>query len=641
MTCSTDVCGTGGWNGPKPGDPDNNSSLSAVAAFGGIDVSWTLPTTNPYAVAYTRLFRGVTNSFNSSLHIADVGGTFYYDKSTVTSSVLYYYWIQFVSVNGTFNEIIGPASATAKPTIEDMITLLSNKISSGQLATSLKSDIDNITLNATNIQNEIANRIAGNAALSAAMADLQTGVTQALSLISTETTQRQEGASALVTQLNTVAALNATNAAAILTEHNARVTADTAMASDITSLYSAVGSNAAAITSVRTTKIGYSATSSGGIPYDGNGSTVVYPSGTYPSGTYPEYAYNRYRIIDAVGVANWNATSAGASKPLVWVAGLPLASVAQTVQVTGPDGSTASMQEAFSAQATLNGNFKAQYTAKVNVNGLVGGFGIYNDGITIEAGFDVDTFWVGTSAGNKVKPFMISGGVTYINDAVIQKLTFTKLRDESGSVMIEGGKIKADYLQVQRIMGGAYTGYSWPSAGSSGFYLGPEGLLLGNWNNGKYFQVETNGNIYAPGFNIVNGAAKFSGELIAASGSFSGTLTAATIVTENIVGGAVSTTSVSTTSGNHASVSVYVPAGTSSIVVMIGPGSGIIVGSGESMNYIPVTCHLMVNGGYVLTDYTSSIVWAATNPTAGWHTIEGFRSNYSAVMSLVVTVNKR
>lgn len=641
MTCSTDVCGTGSWNGPKPGDPDNNSSLSAVAAFGGIDVSWTLPTTNPYAVAYTRLFRGVTNSFNSSLHIADVGGTFYYDKSTVTTPVLYYYWIQFVSVNGTFNEVIGPASAMAKPTIEDMIEILSNKINTGQLATSLKSEIDKITLNATAIQNEITNRISGNAALSAAMTSLQTGVTQALSLINTETIQRQEGASALVTQLNTVAALNATNAAAILTEHNARVTADTAMASDITSLYSAVGSNAAAITSVRTTKIGYSATSSGGVPYDGNGSTVVYPSSTYPSGTYPEYAYNRYRIIDAVGVANWNATSAGVSTPLVWVAGLPLASVAQTVQVTGPDGSTASMQEAFSAQATLNGNFKAQYTAKVNVNGLVGGFGIYNDGTTIEAGFDVNTFWVGTSAGNKVKPFMISDGVTYINDAVIQKLTFTKLRDESGSIMIEGGKIKADYLQVQRIMGGAYTGYSWPSAGSSGFYLGPEGLLLGNWNNGKYFQVETNGNIYAPGFNIINGAAKFSGELIAASGSFSGTLTAATIVTENIVGGAISNTSVSTTIGNHASVSVYVPAGTSSIVVMIGPGSGIIVGSGESMNYIPVTCHLMVNGGYVLTDYTSSIVWAATNPTAGWHTIEGFRSNYSAVMSLVVTVNKR
>lgn len=52
---------------------------------------------------------------------------------------------------------------------------------------------------------------------------------------------------------------------------------------------------------------------------------------------------------------------------------------------------------------------------------------------------------------------------------------------------------------------GSYTGYAWPAAGGGGSYLGPGGLLLGNANTGKYLQVTADGNIYTPGFNVVNG----------------------------------------------------------------------------------------------------------------------------------------
>ncbi len=78
------------------------------------------------------------------------------------------------------------------------------------------------------------------------------------------------------------------------------------------------------------------------------------------------------------------------------------------------------------------------------------------------------------------------------------------------------------------IMGGNYNAYQWPEAGTYGFYLGSEGLLLGNINNGTYFQVTNTGNIYSPQFNIVNGSAVFSGALSAASGTFAGSLSAAT-----------------------------------------------------------------------------------------------------------------
>lgn len=94
----------------------------------------------------------------------------------------------------------------------------------------------------------------------------------------------------------------------------------------------------------------------------------------------------------------------------------------------------------------------ALWTAQVNVNGLIGGFGVYNNGQIVEAGFDVDRFWIGRTGANKRKPFIIDSGVVYIDDAAINKLTFSKLRDESGSFIVANGKVKAQYLEVDTLV---------------------------------------------------------------------------------------------------------------------------------------------------------------------------------------------
>jgi hypothetical protein len=406
-----------------PGDPDNNSVLTATPAFGGIDVAWTYPTSNPQAVAHVLIYRGVLASFNAAIQIAVVSGDRYYDKSQTTQNLTYYYWIKIVSVNGTVGALIGPASAMAKPPIANVIEQLSGQINVGLLAQSLKADIDKITLNATDIAAEIANRISANNALSSSVAQVQTNLTSAVTLINTEITNRTNANTALVSQINTVAAANTTNAAAIVTETNARIAADSSLATQITTVQTSAANN--------------------------------------------------------------------------------LASVQTTLQtnITAVDG-----------KATAIG---ARYTAQVGVNGLVGGFGVYNNGTTIEAGFDVNTFWIGSSQGNKKKPFIVDGGVVYIDEAAINKLTFTKLRDEAGTVMVANGKIKANYLQVNEANGGAYTGYAWPAGTGVGFHIGPNGLLLGNANTGKYFQVEAGGNVIAPGFTIINGSASFNGAVSA------------------------------------------------------------------------------------------------------------------------------
>lgn len=78
----------------------------------------------------------------------------------------------------------------------------------------------------------------------------------------------------------------------------------------------------------------------------------------------------------------------------------------------------------------------ALYTAKVTVNGLVGGFGVFNNGQTIEAGFEVDTFWIGRSAIDKVLPFIVSDGVVYMNKAVIKNADIDTLKIAGKSVTI-------------------------------------------------------------------------------------------------------------------------------------------------------------------------------------------------------------
>lgn len=476
MGCSDDTCGTGGSNNPLPGDPDNNSVLTATPAFGGIDVTWTYPTTNSYAVAYVTLYRGILPTFDSAIIIAQVGGNFFYDKQD--NSNQYYYWITITSVNGTVGELIGPASATAKPTIEQVIEQLTGKIDSGVLAQSLKTEIDKITLNYAELTGEIASRLAADSTLSTALSNVQNNVDQALAYVNTEITTRKENDSLLASQINVVAVANKDNLAAIVEEKTARIDGDVALTTKLDTITALNNANAAAILSEQQARVDKDTTLASQI--------VSVNAATASTAT---------ALVQAETTAR-TAADAALSKQITTAQsslGSDLASVQTTLQTN---------INTVSNKVTSIG---ALYSAKVSVNGLVGGFGIYNDGTTIEAGFDVNTFWVGTTNANKRKPFIISGNTTYIDEAAINSLTFTKLRDEAGSFVFENGKLKANYINVTTLTGGSFTSYAWPAAGLTGFYLGPGGLLLGNANSGKYFQVTTNGDLYTPGFNIVNG----------------------------------------------------------------------------------------------------------------------------------------
>lgn len=412
MTEPVNVCGTGGWAGPLPGDPDNNVSIAATPAFGGIDVTWTYPGLNPFAVAHTLLYRSTYNSFGGALLRQIVAGNAFYDK--LDSNQTYFYWIKIISINGTEGDPVGPAAATAKPLIEEFLTQLSGQIDSGALSQALRADLDQVAVIGQNLATEIMDRQGGETSLSDALADVDAGVAAVHTYIQTEIASR--------------------------------VSANAAFAQDLSVVAATAAGVATAIIEINTIKIGYSALDNGfSSPFDGDGLTVIYPDVTYPTIDYPAYAVNRARIIDARGVTRWNATAAGIVRPCVWLAGMPLATAIKSVGVMGPDGTGATLEAAFQAQKDLNGNFKAQYTAKVDVNGLVGGFGIYNDGTVVEAGFDVDKFSIGRAA-SKFKPFIIENdevGVptVYINKAVVGKLTADMINSNGLQVRNAAGDV--------------------------------------------------------------------------------------------------------------------------------------------------------------------------------------------------------
>lgn len=352
------VCGTGGWTGPLPGDPDNNVVLTATPAFGGIYVNWTYPMTNSHAVAHTLLYRGITNNFGSAVQRQVVSGDFFYDM--IPTGITYYYWIKIVSINGTVGVTIGPASATARLMVDDLIEQLTGQIDQDVLATSLKGTLDNISIVNGNLAAEIFDREGGDTSLAAALADVAAGVADANTFITTEI--------------------------------SSRVTADSAIAEQISLVAVTAGADLAAVQVTMDAWIG------------------------------------------DVGVLEEKVSDIG-----------------------------------------------ALYTAKLTVNGLVGGFGLYNDGSTVQAGFDVDTFWIGRTSADKRKPFIIEGGVVYIDNAMINQLSADRI-DTRG-------------LTIKNILGevifGSGTALDWSNIGGAGKAANnaTRNVFRGDWTTATVYEA--------------------------------------------------------------------------------------------------------------------------------------------------------
>lgn len=374
MNCVELVCGTGGWTGPRPGDPDsNNVSLSATPGFGGVNVSWTYPNVNPFAVAYTIVYRGSSSSFSTAIEIAKVAGNRYLDPMELHDNGLYYYWIRIMSVHGTEGGLVGPAECRMRTTIGQIIEDLTGEIREGVLHQSLLEKIERIQMLGDGLRGESLAREEDILAVSQTIEGLQVAVDSATAAISTETLVRISTIDALARELTTLSVEFEGRTGQLQQEIGLLITQDEALARAVTVAQVAADDANAAFRSEQSARISAD-------------SALASQIGTVESQMGTNLAQARQTLQTEINTVNGKVTAIG-----------------------------------------------ARYTVQVQVNGLAGGFGIYNNGSEIDAGFIADRFWVG-NASTKRKPFIISGGVVYIDQAMIQDASITNAKIANASI---------------------------------------------------------------------------------------------------------------------------------------------------------------------------------------------------------------
>lgn len=402
------ICGTGGFVGALPGDPSNALYLTATPVFEGILVAWTYPDLNPEAVAHVRLYRNTGPDFATAGLYRIVTGDSYRDDIHVSDLTEYFYWIEVVSVHGTVSDPIGPASATARPSINDLIIDLTGQIDAGLLATTLRTPIERIPTIENSIAQEALDRISDISVVGNLIDQAQADNSVTRGLIVDESNARIAADSAFVNTVN-----------------GAIVTMDDNLAAALTEYETAVDAQAARATLENTLTVNY----------EGHVATALLDYETFADAEISRASLktviqSEYETAFASALTDYEtaADSEGAR-----------ASMSTTIQ-SDYEGQIAALNQSLTTDIdVVDGkviDIGALYTVQVDVNGQVGGFGIHNDGTTIEAGFDVDRFWVGKTNLNRKKPFIIDNGTVYIDQAMIQKANIFNLAIE--------GKVQSD-----------------------------------------------------------------------------------------------------------------------------------------------------------------------------------------------------
>ena len=478
-------------------------------------------------------------------------------------------------------------ASTAASLVTEQTTRASADIALSSSLTSLTSTVtsNNSTVTAS-IASEASTRASADTALSSSLSALTSTVNSNTAAITTEQVTRANADTALaasVTSLtSTVNTNDSTATAAISAEAATRASADTAISSTVTTLTSTVNGNTAAISTEAATRA--SADSSLFAQYtvkiDLAGLVSGYglassASNAAPSSSFAVRANSFY--VAPPSVAQTTAPTVNLYDGYVWLDTSVTPNVTRYYNASTTTFTTTPVAPPFTVQATpttINGVVvppgvymqNAYMSQLVATRGQIGLLAVDSARIadvsaskitagTIAVGETISSAnyvagsagWSINGGGNAEFSGVTVRGAVYASTGTIggSYLSSTAITSTnwsgSGSPGATGWALSSDgnfYVNNIRARGqfnsGYFTGYAWPASGG-GSHLSENGLLLGNPNVGTYFQVTAEGNLYAPYFNIVNGSAVFSGSLSAATGTFSGTLTASAVNAVNSI----------------------------------------------------------------------------------------------------------
>lgn len=205
------------------------------------------------------------------------------------------------------------------------------------------------------------------------------------------------------------------------------------------------------------------------------------------------------------------------------------------LQINSGGGVAAQAQQALSLSQSNEGTIDASYTVKLDVGGVVAGFGLMNQSGVTSFGIRSDRFWIAPPVGSPYEnsqfiPFIVDGDKVLIANAFI---------DQAFIESIVAGEITADYinalnLNAVSISGGTIDIGNYFSVNSTG-YMEASSALIGGWTvnssaiyTGNYqssnafstsgITLHKDGALRAPKFRLdTNGDAYFKGDVTGAS----------------------------------------------------------------------------------------------------------------------------
>jgi len=211
-----------------------------------------------------------------------------------------------------------------------------------------------------------------------------------------------------------------------------------------------------------------------------------------------------------------NAMDAAAATTSTWAGTTGLGKPADNATVGAPAGTSVGGTEAgLLASRALNGD--SAYNALPGINSAIasklsaGSRNVLSGGGGLAVG---SITWDG--AGNYTEGYgvaMTSRGIVAYNTSGENTLYLSGSDGSAafkGVVYAQAGTIGGMTLSGGALCTGGYTGWGWPGKDANGNwlmggYFGPTGILLGNQNANKWFQVTYDGYISAPGLVLADG----------------------------------------------------------------------------------------------------------------------------------------
>lgn len=447
-----------------PNDPSGSVSINAQGVIGGVKVTWSYPTVNGHAVTYWKVFRASSNNFSSAQEIAKVSGSQHIDS--INEERMFFYWVQSVSVNGTEGQLAGPASATPITRKQGLIDDLHETIDKSFLANHLREPIESITRTYDELVAEVNARRLSHEELSRMINSVRSGLQQAGTLIHREATQRVQGQNALAEEILVMGAANQRYDASLIELRRTVAESDRSMAEKITQLTSRTNNavntanqaKQAISTATETLKTETKAlndTFSQKITdlSSQNDRSIATAKQELKTEIKGEVTQATSKINLAVANVNNTASAIRQEMQAVTTKSNATASKVTTLEST-VNGVTAKVQE--TAKTVVDEKLGAMsiWSAKVDVNNNVGGFALLGTNKSIDAGFDVDTFWIGRG-NNKTKPFIVQNGTVYIDKVRIGEGWIGTNKIEAGAISktILKSKEGADAINVGPIYG--------------------------------------------------------------------------------------------------------------------------------------------------------------------------------------------